>query len=318
LLAESAHRQVRRAKPAQTVERLAAGSAQGDGVLGRRTFLAGFGAVTVALIGKPSAAAGMPFAWPSGKRAAVSLTYDDGLDSQLANAAPQLDEFGLKATFFLTRENMEARVDDWIALAKRGHEIADHTNTHPCGLRGYSSVRFDREQIAPTEQFLDDHFPGPHPRTYAFPCGFTGLGSGDREQRWTRYRDVLKAHFLAARTVDGGPNDPREVAANRFQLNGFEPTYDRDTPYLAYRYVDKAIRHVHWAILIFHEVLDQRAGPGDTSKAVHRQILQRLVDAPVWCAPMREVFTAITRPDPAAFPPQSARSAKPNRSDFKG
>jgi peptidoglycan/xylan/chitin deacetylase (PgdA/CDA1 family) len=264
-------------------------------LLARRTFLTGLGALTVGVIAGPSAAAvgRKPFAWPDGRKAAVSLTYDDGLDSQLENVAPQLDEFGLKATFFLTRENMEARVDDWMALAKRGHEIADHSNTHPCRLRSYTSARFNDEQIVPTEQFLDDHFPGPHPRTYAFPCGFTNLGDGTREQRWTNYLNVLRPHFLAARTVDGDPNDPREVAADRFILHAYEPTYDHDDPHLAYRYVNKAIRHGHWAILVFHEVLDRRMGEGDTSKAVHRQILQRLVDDPVWCAPMRDVFAAI-------------------------
>jgi len=34
-------------------------------------------------------------------------------------------------------------------------------------------------------------------------------------------------------------------------------------------------------------------GPGDTSIGVHRRILQWLVDAPVWCAPMRDVFSTI-------------------------
>ncbi len=256
--------------------------------------MTGFGALTVGVVRAGARTRGpAPFPWPGGKRAAVSLTYDDGLDSQLANAAPQLDEFGLKATFFLTRENMEARAKDWEALASRGHEIADHTNTHPCRLRGYDSDRFDREEIVPTEQFLDEHFPGPRPRTYAYPCGFTLLGRGTREQRWTNYLKVLRPHFLAARTVDGGPNDPRQTAANRFILHAFEPTYDRDDPVMAYRYVDLAIRRGHWAILVFHEVLDQRVGQGDTSKAVHRLILQRLADSPAWCAPMRDVFSAI-------------------------
>ena len=195
-------------------------------MLARRTFFAGLGALTVGVVAlnAPARAAGRNGApWPAGKRAAVSLTYDDGLDSQLENVAPQLDEFGLKATFFLTKENMEARVDDWMALAKRGHEIADHTATHPCRLRGLTSDTFEQNEIAPTEQFLDDHFGGPRPRTYAFPCGFTGLGQGDRDTRWRNYLRVLKPNFLAARTVSGAPNDPRLVARNRYFLNAFEP-----------------------------------------------------------------------------------------------
>ena len=37
--------------------------------------------------------------WPNGARAAVSLSYDDTLNSQLDNAAPVLDKHGIKASF---------------------------------------------------------------------------------------------------------------------------------------------------------------------------------------------------------------------------
>lgn len=265
-------------------------------MLARRTFFSGFGAMTVAVFAaSPIARAGErpPLIWPGGKRAAVSLTYDDGLDSQLDNAAPQLDEFNLKATFFLTEENMEARLADWIALAKRGHEIADHTTTHPCDLRGFTSASFEQQELAPVEGFLDRNFGGPKPRDYAFPCGFTGLGRGSREQRWARYLTDLKGDFIAARTVSGDPNDPRAVHRDRYFLNAFEPTYDADDPRPAVAYVDKAVRRGHWAILVFHDVLERRLGEGDTSKAVHHQILEWLVQQPVWCAPMRTVFESI-------------------------
>jgi len=39
--------------------------------------------------------------WPEGKTAAIVLTYDDGLHSQLDIAIPQLDAAQLKGTFFL-------------------------------------------------------------------------------------------------------------------------------------------------------------------------------------------------------------------------
>jgi peptidoglycan/xylan/chitin deacetylase (PgdA/CDA1 family) len=45
--------------------------------------------------------------WPGGAKAAVSLTYDDGLDSQLDNVVPALRRFDLKATFFLVEETSQ-------------------------------------------------------------------------------------------------------------------------------------------------------------------------------------------------------------------
>ena len=42
------------------------------------------------------------FAWPYGARAAVSLAYDDALESPLDHALPALDKLGLKGSFYLT------------------------------------------------------------------------------------------------------------------------------------------------------------------------------------------------------------------------
>ena len=259
--------------------------------LTRRTFALGASAMTVGALAGPVRG---HFAWPGGARAAVSLTYDDGYDSQLENVAPLLDVLGLKATFFLTVENMDARRIDWITLSEKGHEIGDHTMTHPCKLRDYSAERFVQEQIIPAEHYLDTNFGGPKPRCYAYTCGFEGLGRGATVLRVRRYLEDLRPSFLAARTVDGPPNDPRDVLRQRYFLNAYEPTYDLDGPRPAFRYVRSAIDRGHWAILIFHEVLDARKGEGDTSKAVHQTILEHLSRQPVWCAPMRTVFSHVT------------------------
>src|SRR5689334_2197924 len=82
------------------------------------------------------AAAQPRFEWPGGAKAAVSITYDDGLNSQLDNVVPELDRRGLKATFFLTEENIRQgrRLAEWERVAAEGHEVANHTVTHPCGL----------------------------------------------------------------------------------------------------------------------------------------------------------------------------------------
>lgn len=170
-----------------------------------------------------------------------------------------------------------------------GHNAKTKNYQRPRG-----DPRFRHVQIEPAERYLDANFGGPKPRSYAYTCGFEGLGRGETVARVRRYVEVLSSTFVAARTVNGPPNDPQEVMAQRYFLSGFEPTYDSDDPHLALANVEKAIHRGHWAILVFHEVLDARKASGDTSKAVHRTILEHISRQPVWCAPMRTVFGHVT------------------------
>ncbi|MDR3512384.1 MAG: polysaccharide deacetylase family protein [Caulobacteraceae bacterium] len=256
-------------------------------MLTRRTILAG-ATVSVALAAPPAFA--RRAGWPGGARAAVSLTYDDGLDSQLDHAVPALDARGLKATFFLTEENMQARLRDWQAVAAEGHEIGDHTVSHPCELKAYSASRFTREQVTDAEQYFNANFGVDRQRIFAFPCGVIDLGRGPQLETELRYISVLRKRFVAARAADGDPNDPRQVGKDRYLLQAIAPTYDRDDPRLAIDYVRKALRWGFWAILIFHAVAPKRLGDGDTSIASHDLILDWIKTQRLWCAPMRSVL----------------------------
>ncbi len=260
----------------------------------RRRLMLGLGASLAMVSPARALAAPSRFAWPQGKQAAVSLTYDDGLNSQLDIAAPQLEAHGLRGTFFLTETNMQGRLADWMALEARGHEIGDHTVSHPCELRPFTPKSFEAKELAPVEAYLDAHFTTPRPRLFAYPCGATELGRrGGHNARRRAYLSDVQADFRAARTVDGGPNDPRLVGRFRYLLQAQAPTYDLDDPKPALDYVRSALDRGYWAILIFHDVLEARRGEGDTSRAVHEAILDWLAGQPVWCAPMGKAFDYI-------------------------
>lgn len=67
----------------------------------------------------------------NGSQSAVSLTFDDGYDSQLDYAVPALDAKGMKATFYITETAITgSRVDDWKKLPLAGHEIGNHSKHH--------------------------------------------------------------------------------------------------------------------------------------------------------------------------------------------
>jgi len=67
----------------------------------------------------------------NGLQSAVSLTFDDGLDSQLDYAVPELDAKDIDATFFITETAITgSRKDYWKNLPLTGHEIGNHSKHH--------------------------------------------------------------------------------------------------------------------------------------------------------------------------------------------
>lgn len=83
----------------------------------------------------------MPFAWPEGRRAAVSLTYDDGLPQHRQEVAPLLEHHGLRATFYLPiNSDLVDEPGAWHRVATAGHELGNHTIFHPCRKRDDSST----------------------------------------------------------------------------------------------------------------------------------------------------------------------------------
>jgi peptidoglycan/xylan/chitin deacetylase (PgdA/CDA1 family) len=85
------------------------------------------------------------FSWPDGKRMAISLSYDDAIDSQLDTAIPSLNSYGLRASFYLTLASptVQNRLNEWRAAAMQGHELGNHTIYHPC-----SAALPDRNWVA--------------------------------------------------------------------------------------------------------------------------------------------------------------------------
>ena len=74
------------------------------------TIRVSFLVLLLALLGAPAQA---QMAWPKGKVAAIVLTYDDALRSQLDFAIPQLDAAGFKGTFFLDVDITPADMLRW-------------------------------------------------------------------------------------------------------------------------------------------------------------------------------------------------------------
>ena len=207
--------------------------------------------------------------WPADK-IAVSLSYDDAIESQLNHALPALNEHGFKASFYVVpaSEVFQARLFEWRALAKQGHELGNHTLKHSCrgSLLGREWVEAERDldkqsvaqlvtevRIANTLlQALD----GKTQRTLTLPCGDT-LAGGES------FVELIAQEFVAIKTLE----TPKGFSITHVPVNlTGEQLIALLTP------VDESTRLIN---LIFHGV------GGDylsVSKDAHAQLLAFLAN----------------------------------------
>jgi peptidoglycan-N-acetylglucosamine deacetylase len=239
-----------------------------------------------------------PFAWPAGMRAAVSLSFDDARESQLEVGIPLFAERATHVTFYLTANNIGARAGDWRKAAAAGHEMGNHTTTHPCS----GNFRWSRTRA------LEDHTldrirgemleanriiaaaTGVTPTTFAYPCGqkFVGRGAGV-----TSYVPVVHELFQAGRGwLDEAPNDPAFV--DRAQILGYAMD---DMGFAELKpAVDEAVAGGQWLVLAGHDIGDT-PGHQVTRVSMLRELLEdlRRPSRGVWVDTVSHVAEHISR-----------------------
>jgi hypothetical protein len=96
--------------------------------------------------------------WFGGRRAALSMRFDDSYPSHLSEAMPILREYGYKATFMINpgRPEYQDRKEEWEACAKLDdQEFGNHTLSH----RGATSDEEMEREIGEVSQYIWSLFP---------------------------------------------------------------------------------------------------------------------------------------------------------------
>ena len=166
----------------------------------------------------------------NGRKCAVALTYDDALNAHLDKVIPILDSLGLKGTFYLpgNATALDDRLDEWRAIAVRGHELGNHSLFHPCYgkslQRDWVDPDFDLDDYTigrivgevKVNNTLLKAIDGKSERTYAYPCGEFMISD-------VNYIDSIRNNFIAARTTERRFNhldEPDLMQLGTFSVNG--------------------------------------------------------------------------------------------------
>lgn len=239
--------------------------------------------------------------WPAGRQGAVSLTFDDGLESQLEIAFPRLNERGLRGTFYLWPygDDYAANLTPWRAVKAAGHEIGNHSLSHICsrnfaeqrGAPGLETTTLEEMEadLLEAERRLVEVLGPVEARSFCYPCYQTDVGEGLTRQS---YVPIVARHFIAARASG--------------EYGFFNHPYNADLHYLAsvpaerrpgpemIGLVEQAARQGRWVLFTFHSLDGGRLGTSDYDFTL---LLDHLADAKdrLWTAPVAEIAQYLTR-----------------------
>jgi peptidoglycan/xylan/chitin deacetylase (PgdA/CDA1 family) len=218
------------------------------------------------------------FRWPEGKRVAVSLSFDDARASQVDAGAPLFDKHGVKATFYVSPRSLVKRLDLWKKAAASGHEIGNHSSSHPCTANFSFSLKnaLENYTLAMMEKELDganaeiERLLGVKAVTFAYPCGQKFVGRGVDVKS---YVPLVAKRFLAGRGFrDEAANDP--ALCDLAQVLGMESdglSFEQMRDLMV-----RAAARGGWLVFAGHEI--GKPGNQTTQAAALEQLLQYAAD----------------------------------------
>jgi|GEM_PF-2445841 len=207
--------------------------------------------------------------WPDGKSAAVALTFDDNVRSQLFTAIPELERHGYRGSFFIVAQWLDLPATDerlaemWQQVYRRGHEIGSHSYSHP-HLPALNDTDL-RYQVRDAKAIIEHWIGEGNCRLFRFPWEDHSAAS-----------DALVRETYPLNAVDLSQSDKVIYTLTRTAAD-------------AIRCIDQSIADRGVFIALWHGV------GGDftqISTADFQNVLQYLDDkrADVWVAPLGEII----------------------------
>jgi peptidoglycan/xylan/chitin deacetylase (PgdA/CDA1 family) len=239
----------------------------------------------------------MQFLWNSDKRAAISLTFDDGMRSHLDIAIPLLEKYDLQGTFYIIAGGEDEGRKAFARFRpafESGHEIGNHSVHHWCCSAGfmdadrrgleYRTLDEIETELREADRRFKSAFPEAERWSFCYPCYNTFVGRGLNRQS---YVPIVAKLFFAARA--GGErstlaNSPYH--ADLHCLNSWK--CERRTGAELIGLVEQTANQGGWSIFTFH-------GIGEGHLPVSHSDLEELLAYldvardQIWTAPLVKV-----------------------------
>ncbi|MET3981415.1 peptidoglycan/xylan/chitin deacetylase (PgdA/CDA1 family) [Mucilaginibacter sp. UYP25] len=228
--------------------------------------------------------------WLNNKKAAVTLTFDDGLHGQYYIALPLLMQYGFKSTFFVTVNTVNNQVKNWDVINKAvlaGNEIGNHCITHP----HFKNMPLDSIAIESivSNKLINTSLTSQKVITLAYPFG-EGGGNTEKDQQ---IRQTITKFYIGARATQNKP-----YAYNKYDFAKTNDDYYKVNSVMIAdlgsmnnfgKYIDQTIADGGWFCPTYHGIADGWIiTPEATFKKHLAQLEQRKAD--VWIAPFRNVL----------------------------
>ena len=232
----------------------------------------------------------------NGHVGAVSFTFDDALENQIQNLKPILDEMpDVHVTFFLTNmgNGLQKNAAGFAALAKAGHEIGNHTDTH-AHLSGISSNSELEKEIVTfadrIESVMAENGAKVRVTSLATPfcenndqvsavidtrhfinrdCGWHGRNEWDVEAKWMSIQ--AKVWTRSGATVT-------ELLSS-LDTAAFIGDFSNANPW------DVSVKGGSWLVVLNHGVTDDTSDDYAINPADIKKLFQHALENDLWTAP---------------------------------
>jgi peptidoglycan/xylan/chitin deacetylase (PgdA/CDA1 family) len=110
---------------------------------------------------------------------ALALTFDDGPSETTPILLKALEKYRVQATFFMCGENVRRCPDVAREVAARGHELGNHTDSHP--RLHFKSPQFIYREMTRAQETIQE-ITGAQPRWFRAPYGVRWFGVAQAQQ----------------------------------------------------------------------------------------------------------------------------------------